>query len=49
MRNIIYTIVFLIVNLSYAQNNFSVYVDGLVVGDSARVIMQQGVENRIQK
>ena len=49
MKNILYFITFLIVTFSFSQSNFSVYVDGLVVGDSARVIMQKGVENSIQK
>ena len=49
MKYYLYLLTFLVFNFSFSQSSFSVYVDGLVVGDSARVIMQQGVENRIQK
>ena len=49
MKYYLYFLTFIAFNFSFSQSSFSVYVDGLVVGDSARVIMQQGVENRIQK
>ena len=41
--------IYLIFTSTFSQSNFSVYVDGLVVGDSVRVIMQKGVETSVHQ